>query len=127
MLVTCPNPASSVTYLALCNLHQRVIRHDERDVRLGLRGALVHAPGLLEVDGPDTLLAGGGFEVELEDAVRLEGRWELGWGIVGRRKTCRKGRIESGRRAAPKFVRNTTLPPGPSTERGKRAWAWTWT
>ena len=59
------------TYLALCELCESLVRKDDSDIGFWFRFALVYGTGLLQVNGPDDLLAAFILHLQFEDAVRL--------------------------------------------------------
>ena len=68
---TCKTTLWESAHLALCELLEGLVGHDEGHVRLRLRRALIHAPRRLEVDRPHALLALRVLHAQLEDAVGL--------------------------------------------------------
>lgn len=61
----------TITHFAFSELHERLVRHVDGHVGLWLRCASVDGAGLLEINGPNGLLALLVLDVEFEDALRL--------------------------------------------------------
>ena len=68
---------------ALSERGEDLVREDNCNVCLGIRGALVDGSCLLQVDGPKTLLACGFLDLYLEDTLRLKTGLEAAQDMMG--------------------------------------------